>query len=162
MLTPTLDTWDDLNVNDPTILKNKRAPADIMNDIECEGAKAFLAEHPEFHVTPFNGQMLAAWCAQRAVPTTRKNLEVAYRDLAERGRLEIPSKPQPQGIETVPVRGGSAVASPTAEETAFLEKVKDDPTLTDHARKKRDALLRRAAVAQRPKFRGGNESPVVV
>jgi len=162
--TPTLDTWDDLNVNDPVFLKSKKEPADIMNDIECEGARAFLAAHPEFYATPFNGQMLGVWCAQRAVPITRKNLEVAHRDLAERGLLEIPATPQsgPLGIETVPVRGGSAVAPPTAEEAAFLKKVADDPALTDHARRKRDELLRRAAVAQRPKFRGGNEAPVVI
>ena len=105
-----------------------------------------------------------AWCAKHGVPTTLKNLEVAHRDLAERGLLEIPATPKigQQGIETVPVRGGSAVVPPTAEETAFLRKVADDPTLSDATRKKRDEQLRRAAVAQRPKFRGGDESPVVV
>ena len=84
---------------------------------------------------------------------TRTNLEIAWRGLQTEGQLEAKSAAQEaigklvtSEIEIRPVMG-APTAKPTPEEAATLEKVKDDPALSDRQRKARDEKLRRAATA---------------
>jgi hypothetical protein len=132
-------------------------------EVNLAGCEAFVTAHAEYFVTPWNAEILIAWLDDKDAPYTLRNLAIAYRDISEKGLIKKPpaSKPEPQEIVTIPVAGSSAVIPPTDEEKTLLEKTRDDITLTDHARKKRDELLRRAAVAQRPTLRG-NEPRVVI
>ena len=159
MITPKLDTIADI----PLV----EYPGSL-DEAQAEGCENFVARHPEYYQSDWNAGLLLAWLKKRRVPATLKNLEIAHCELSADGMLEkepAAPTPAPPKITTVPVEGGSAVMPPTDEERSLLEKTKDDPTLTDHARKKRDELLRRAAVASRitnSRLRSGEDPQILI
>jgi hypothetical protein len=125
---------------------------DDVEELNRVGCEAFVAAHTEFRKSDFNSLALMKFCNDRNVPFTLRNLEIALRAQLEAGLIEKhPSapRPAPQKIVTTVVEGRSATAEPTQEEMAFLDKVADNPKLSDHQRKARDEKLRRAAVASR-------------
>lgn len=134
---PTLDQW-------------RHWDAEIDRDeLNEQGCLAFLTVHGELSLE--NARRVAAWCEERDVPTTLKNLEIAHRYLAERGQLESApptEESRQQPIVTHPMEA-AGVAPPTDEEARQLDKLRDDPLLSDHARKQRDEKLRRLYVASR-------------
>jgi hypothetical protein len=143
MITPKLDTIADI----PLV----EYPGSI-DEANAEGCENFIARHPEFYQSDFNSAALMSWLDERLAPYTLKNLEIALHAQSVAGLIQkrpATSIPASRKIVTTPVEGRLATAEPTAEERSVLEKTKDDPTLTDHARRKRDELLRRAAVASR-------------
>lgn len=178
MTTPNLIKWDDLDTQ--SIISPILERADAMSkeelesaidealdpyDINADGLQCFIDKYGLTSL--FNGLALKDWCEKRDVPMVLCNLEIAMTDLKAQGLWEIeppgPTVPKvvAKKIVTKPVQG-AAVAPPTLEEAKFLDKVKDDPTLTGHARKKRDELLRRAAVASRWANRTSLPTPTVV
>jgi hypothetical protein len=152
MTRPRLDAWTDFGSD----YEYANAPAlEFQGRVNNEGCEAFKAAHPDLPLTEKNSQALIDWCEAELAPMTRKNLEVAWRELQAEGKLE--AKPAEQvamskllktEIEIRPVMGAPK-AKPTPEEAATLEKVKDDSSLSDHQRKARDEKLRRAATASR-------------
>ncbi len=156
MVTPKLDTI-------PTVPLSEYPGS--FDEVNVEGSENFIARHPEYYASDFNSLALRNWLDQRHALYTLKNLEVAFRFLTEAGTLEtrppVPRGPAPQRIKTKLVQGRLATLQPTEAESAFLSKVADDPNLTDHQRKARDAKLRRAAVAQRRQFPHGEPSIVI-
>jgi hypothetical protein len=119
--------------------------------VNAEGCEAFKVAHNDLPLTETHSQALIDWCEAELAPMTRKNLEIAWRELQAEGQLEAKSAAQEaigklvtSEIEIRPVMG-APTAKPTPEEAATLEKVKDDPALSDHQRKARDEKLRRAA-----------------
>lgn len=125
---------------------------DNIEELNRVGCEAFVAAHPDFHKSDFNSVSLMKWCNDRNVPFALRNLEIALHAQLEAGLIQKrPTAPTlaPKKITTAPVEGRLATAEPTTEERSVLEKTKDDPSLTDHVRKKRDEVLRRASVASR-------------
>jgi hypothetical protein len=153
MIRPTLDAWKDFGDD----YEYAHAPfLEFQEGINAQGCEAFKAAHPDLPLTEKNSTALIHWCELERVPMTRKNLEVAWRELQAEGALEAKPVAEEavgklfrQEIEIRPVEGRLAAAEPTGEEASALETVKDDPTLTDHSRKKRDAKLRDLANKQR-------------
>jgi hypothetical protein len=152
MTRPTLDAWKDFGDD----YEYAHAPfLEFQDGINAQGCEAFKAAHPDLPLTEKNSQALIHWCELERVPMTRKNLEVGWRELQAEGKLE-PTEPTQEAIgklvkaeiEIRPVMG-APTGKPTPEEAATLEKVKDDPTLSDHQRKARDEKLKRAATASR-------------
>lgn len=149
---PRLDAWTDFGGD----YEYANAPAlEFQGRVNNEGCTAFKEAHPEFPATEKNSQALIDWCAAKLAPMTRKNLEVAWSELKAEGELEE-VKPTQEAIgklitgeiEIRPVEAAQ-VAKPTAGETATLDKLRDDPSLSDGSRKKRDAQLRRVATQSR-------------
>ncbi len=159
MITPKLDTIADI----PLV----EYPGSF-DEANTEGCENFIVRHPEFYQTDVNATALVTWLDKRMAPYTLKNLEVAYAAQQRAGLIQTRApapRPAPRKIVTKPVEGGSAVIPPTDEELILLDKVKDDPSLTSHARKKRDELLRRAAIASRlshSSLRPGEDPPILI
>jgi hypothetical protein len=153
MTRPRLDGWGDFGSD----FEYASAPfLEFQARVNAEGCAAFKAAHPEFPATEKNSQALIDWCEAKLAPLTRRNLEIAFGELQAEEKLE--AKPVAQEAignlfqketQIRPAEGRLAAAEPTPEEAAELETVKDDPTLTDHSRKKRDAKLRDLANKQR-------------
>jgi hypothetical protein len=122
--------------------------------IEEAGVSAFLAATPGYFPSTKNGERMIGWCKSRGVPLTRWNLTLAFRDLSEEGQLEAaPPTPLPvvdkmAGVTLVREDALLEYQTPSDEATA-LEKVADDPNLSDHARKARDRRLALLAGQQR-------------
>jgi hypothetical protein len=152
MTRPTLDAWRDFGGD----YEYARAPfLEFQEGINAQGCAAFKAAHPDLPLTEKNSQALIHWCELERVPMTRKNLEVAWRELQADGALE--SKPVEQEaignlytkeIEIRPVEAAQ-VAEPTPQERKTLEATRDDSSLSDHTRKRRLAELKKAATASR-------------
>lgn len=152
MTRPRLDGWSDFGSD----FEYASAPfLEFQARVNAEGCEAFKAAHPEFPATDKNSQALINWCEAELAPMTRKNLEIAWRELKAEGKLE--AKPAAQEtigklvtneIEIRPVEAAQ-VAEPTSQERKTLEATKDDPGLSDRQRKARDEKLKRAATASR-------------
>jgi hypothetical protein len=159
MITPRLDSFADIPVAE--------YPGSF-DEANAEGCENFIARHAEFYQSEFNAAALLSYLDERLAPYTLKNLEIAYTARLEAGLIaKRPPAPKPAArkISTIPAEGRLASAEPTAEERSVLEKTKDDPNLTDHARRKRDELLRRAAVASRvanSRLRPGEDPQILV
>lgn len=123
-------------------------------EIEVAGAEAFLSANPSFYASEWNGELMVAWCRQQNVPTTRLNLTLAYQQLRAEGLLEIPPA---EPVLTIRQSDAfiNALAKDTVEELKTLEKLRDDPMLSDTTRKKRDAALKKLAIASRLANRRG-------
>ncbi len=124
-------------------------------EIDCLGAEAFLQAHPSFFQSEWNGEILVAWCRSRGIPATHSNLSAAYAELKRDGLLEIPTPEAlpPKKPETDAFI--NALAKDTEAELKALEKLRDDPLLSDQTRKKRDFALKRLAIASRLANRQG-------
>lgn len=142
-----LDQWSDFS------------PEIDRDEIDVAGAEAFIAAYPSFYKSEWNAGLLCTWCHSQNLPTTLTNLTAAHAVLSRDGLLEIASK---AGIR--PSRKDvmvEALAKDTAEELKALEKLRDDPLLSDTTRRKRDAALKKLAIASRiahrrgPPLRGG-------
>jgi hypothetical protein len=152
MTRPRLDGWSDFGSD----FEYASAPfLEFQARVNSEGCAAFKAANPDLPLTEKNSQALIDWCEAEHAPMTRKNLEIAWRELQAEGQLEAKQAAQEavanlfkKEIEIRPVIG-APTAKPTPEEAATLEKVKDDPGLSDHQRKARDEKLRREATASR-------------
>jgi len=152
MTRPTLDAWKDFGDD----YEYAHTPfLEFQEGINAQGCEAFKAAHPEFPATENNSQALIDWCETELAPMTRKNLEVAWRELQADGKLE--AKPAAQEaigklytkeIAIRPVEAAQ-VAQPTPDERKTLEATKDDPGLSDRQRKARDEKLKRVATASR-------------
>ena len=117
--------------------------------IAREGVAAFVVVHGP--LSERNASRVLSWLKAHLAPATRKNLEIAVRVLTADGQLERDTPVQKlmqKEIEIRPVQAAQT-AEPTTEEKVTLEKVKDDPNLSDHQRKLRDKRLKQAATAQR-------------
>src|SRR5437899_2184322 len=144
MTRPTLDAWKDFGDD----YEYAHAPfLEFQEGINAQGCEAFKAAHPDLPLTEKNSQALIHWCELERVPMTRKNLEVAWRELQAEGRLEAKSVAQQPiakllkaEIEIRPAEAAQ-VAEPTPQERKTLEATRDDSSLTDHTRKKRLAEL---------------------
>jgi hypothetical protein len=163
---PTLDAWrDELKrikanaiLDDPrSSLAQTRLAERTLKEIEIRerqrGAVRVVAEQRDAKsrapVPEADGPSLDVQ------PLTRKNLEIAWRELKAEGKLED-IKPTQEAVgklvtSEVKIRPVEAAqtAEPTKAEKAVLERTKDDSTLSDHTRKKRDAELKKAATASR-------------
>ena len=133
-------------------------------EIDVTGAEAFAEKHTGYYASDWNGSLLVAWCRQRAIPTTCRNLTLAFEELSADGMLEAAPKRNPAAGRR---SGGiiQALAVESEQELAALAKLKDDPSLSDATRRKRDVTLRRLAVAQRTAFRrpgSGDQQKVVI
>jgi hypothetical protein len=152
MTRPRLDGWSDFGSD----FEYASAPfLEFQARVNAEGCAAFKAANPDLPLTEKNSQALIDWCELERVPMTRKNLEVAWRELQAEGKLEAKSDVQEaigklytKEIEIRPVEAAQ-VAGPTSDEKATLDKLRDDPSLSDGTRKARDEKLRRAATASR-------------
>jgi hypothetical protein len=151
MTRPRLDHWSDV----PEFDAPHEAVQTFKEQFDREGCQAFLAAHPEFPQTEANAFVLLKWCGDLHVPASRHNLEIALRELKGASKLEDAAPTQDsigrlvtKEIEIRPVEAAQ-VAEPTPQERKTLEAVKDDPSLSDHARKQRDEKLKRAATQSR-------------
>ena len=142
----TLDAWQQFGSD----ADYHRQPALAYEDaIAREGARAYVTVHGP--LSERNGTRVLSWLKAHLVPATRRNLEIAVRVLSAEAQLERETpvhKLVQKEIEIRPVLAAQT-AEPTAEEKVTLEKVKDDPNLSDHQRKARDKKLKQAATAQR-------------
>jgi hypothetical protein len=149
---PRLDAWTDFGSD----FEYANAPfLEFQARVNAEGCAAFRAAHPDLPLTEKNSQALIDWCALERVPMTRGNLSTAWGELKSEGKLEAKSVAQEaigklvtSEIEIRPVEAAQ-VAEPTADEKATLDKLRDDPSLSDGTRKKRDEQLRRVATQSR-------------
>jgi hypothetical protein len=147
---PHLDTWKSFGGDYEYHFK----PAlEFKDKINREGASAFMAGNPSFPASAKNAQALFDWCEAQQVPLTRKNLEVAWRELRAEGKLEqkFAEQETTKAVADLVIRPVEAaqVAPPTKKEQAVLVAVKDDPALNDRQRKARDEKLKRAATQSR-------------
>ena len=157
MTRPRLDGWSDFGSD----CEYASAPfLEFQARVNAEGCEAFKVAHPEFPATENNSQALIDWCEAELAPMTRKNLEVAWRELQAEGKLEQAEPTQEaigklytKEIEIRPVEAAQ-VAEPTDDEKTTLDKLRDDPSLSDGTRKRRDEQLKRAATASRLANRG--------
>jgi hypothetical protein len=122
------------------------------------GAEAFVATHPEYYCCDENATALAGRLAQygenKKLPYSLRNLQLAYREVLAEGKIKAappaaaPAEVDSRGI--IKVREDALMVYETpAAEAAALEKVVDDPNLSDHARKARDRRLATLAGQQR-------------
>ena len=150
---PRLDQFDDF-----TLL----GPQDI-EDLNRRGSDAFIESNAEYYPSQYNSMALMKWCNDRTVPFTRKNLEIAYREMQAAGLVELRPTPAPlvrRKIRTGPTEP-ERVDDPSLTDPEPQREFADDPALTDRERKDRDEKLRRAAVAQRRRFPRGEPSIVI-
>jgi hypothetical protein len=134
---------------------------EVADEIDLEGAERFLAAHPqwnaEFH-SEANGKKLLDWCRVRRAPCSLWNLSVAFNALSADGSLErvTPSQaPEANtGNPSITLARSDALAEyqPSEQETENLEKLSDDTTLSDHARKTKDKKLRALAQQQQREY----------
>jgi hypothetical protein len=123
--------------------------SDFLGDIESDeeldvmGAEAFLNTHKDFPQTEYNGLIMVAWCRSRGIPTTNKNLSLAFKDLQGSGFLEPAPRLAPRASS------GIFIAGLADENGAQLKALADDPSLSDHTRKKRFEALKKLATQQR-------------
>jgi hypothetical protein len=128
--------------------------SDFLGDIESDeeldvmGAEAFLNTHKDFPQTEYNGLIMVAWCRSRGIPTTNKNLSLAFKDLQGSGFLEPAPRSAPRASGT-----GIFIVGFSDENGDALRKLADDPSLSDTTRKKRFEALKKLAVAQRISMR---------
>src|SRR5437879_3724764 len=91
MTRPRLDGWRDFGSD----FEYASAPfLEFQARVNAEGCEAFKVAHPEFPATEKNSQALIDWCETELAPMTRKNLEVAWRELQADGQVE--AKPAAQ------------------------------------------------------------------
>jgi hypothetical protein len=134
---------------------------EVADEIDLEGAERFLATHPqwnaEFH-SEANSKKLLDWCRVRRVPCSLWNLSIGFGDLLADAVLE---KVEPSQAPKANTRNPSITLSvqdvlshyvPGTEEASTLEKLSDDPSLGDKARKNRDQKLRVLAQQQRREY----------
>jgi hypothetical protein len=148
---PRLDSWDDFGSD----YEYAHAPAlEFKERVNYEGTQAFKIANPSFPNTENNCTALVEWCEAQLVPLTRRNLEIAWRELASEGKLEKQTEPAAEAVgnlhrlEIQPVVAAQT-AKPTRKEKEALEAVKDDPNLNDHQRKVRFKKLKQAATQSR-------------
>ena len=142
----TLDDWQQFGRD----ADYHRQPALQFEDaIAREGISAYVAAHGP--LSERNASRVLSWVKAHLVPATRNNLEIAVRVLTAEAQLERETPVQKLMQKEMEIRPvvAAQTAEPTAEEKATLEKVKDDPNLSDHQRKLRDKKLKQAATAQR-------------
>jgi hypothetical protein len=124
---------------------------EFQEQFNAEGCQAFASSHTDFPFCDFAANALHEWL--RDLPYSRRNLELAWAAL-DLGKLTpIESFPEPLQVVPRPVVAAPAVAAPSEAEQKHLDKLRDDPTLSDAQRRSRDANLRRAAVASRVAIR---------
>ena len=150
---PRLDQFEEFNL---------RGPEEV-EDLNRRGSDAFIESNAEYYPSQYNSMALMKWCNDRTVPFTRKNLEIAYREMQAAGLVEL--RPTPPPVVRRKTKATSEVDEFTVtdpeSQREFLNKVADDPGLTDFQRKARDEKLRRAAIAQRRRFPRGEPSIVI-
>ena len=158
-LLPRLDLFDDFTIIKIALDEEDRARG--IAHIEDVGTRAFLAHTPSYFQCDRNAELLVGWCATRGVPTTRHNLDIAFRDLSEDGQLEaapVPAAPVPNKFVGITrVREDTMMTYvPPLGEAAALDKLRDDSSLSDHQRKARDRKLTLLAGQQRRAFASQN------
>ncbi len=145
---PRLDQWTDF----PEILTfpvNSEAQNEAMRQINREGCQFFIDAHPEHPANEYTGLKLAQWCHERKVPATRRNLELAARDLDLGTLTPVETEPELIARPTPTFMVHAAQTSPpTPQERKRLAAVSDDVSLNDHQRKNRDRKLRNMSNAQ--------------
>jgi hypothetical protein len=134
---------------------------EVAAEIDQEGTERFIERHPEWNTsyqTGANAKKLLGWCEARRIPKTLWNLSIGFGDLLADGLLEKVA-PSPEAPEVDKSRGiieartdALAEYQPSEQETESLEKLSDDPSLGDRARKNRDDKLRLLAQQQRREY----------
>lgn len=146
---PRLDKFEDFAL---------LGPQDI-EELNRKGSEAFIESNAEYYPSQYNSMALMKWCNDRTVPFTRKNLEIAYREMGAAGLVEL--RPTPPPVVRRKAKTASEVDEFTVTDPEPQREFADDPALTDRERKDRDEKLRRAAVAQRRRFPRGEPSIVI-
>jgi hypothetical protein len=120
---------------------------EFQEEFNADGCQAFGSSHPEFPFSEYAANAMREWL--RDLPYSRRNLELAWAAL-DLGKL-TPNESFPEPLQVVPrpIVAAPAVAAPSDAEQKHLDKLRDDPTLSDAQRRSRDTNLRRAAVASR-------------
>jgi hypothetical protein len=133
---------------------------EVADEIDQEGTGRFIESHPEWdtYQTGANARKLLGWCEARRIPKTLWNLSIAFGDLLADGLLEKVEPSQVPEVDngnpsiTLTVQNALAHYVPSAEESSTLEKLSDDTSLGDRARKNRDDKLRLLAGRQRRQY----------
>jgi hypothetical protein len=124
---------------------------EFQEQFNAEGCHAFGSSDPEFPFSEYAANALHEWL--RDLPYSRRNLELDWAAL-DLGKLTpIESFPEPLRALPRPLVAAPAVAAPSEAEQKHLDKLRDDPTLSDVQRRSRDTNLRRAAAASRVPIR---------
>lgn len=120
--------------------------------VDDKGTQAFLDAHPEFYQCAENSKLLEAWLyMHNDAPFTRLNLELAQRALGDGLKTAPPEPAVVDKTRGIIVQVGDTLAEyqTPPEEQEALDKLKDDPSLSDYQRKARDRKLALLAGAQR-------------
>jgi hypothetical protein len=126
----------------------------ILEEFEAAETATFIAAHPEYYPSEFNLGLIRAWLAIYDVPFSEWNLTICVNDLKEDGLLEPPPPTAAPELDSsrgvLQVRGDALLEYQTpSDERQGLEKLKDDPSLSDAARKARMRKLSLLAANQR-------------
>jgi hypothetical protein len=99
---------------------------DVEQQRDTNAANQFLEKHPEYFNSDANGAALRDWLKFQQVPTTVKNLEIAFRVLSADGKLE--SFPVQVEIEPTPVDKTRGIIKTEVKGTTVLRyKAPDTP-----------------------------------
>jgi hypothetical protein len=131
-----------------------RQKVDLVLEFEGAEIEKFVQAHPEYYASPFNLGLIRAWLSLYDGIYSAWNLAICYEDLRRDGLLEAAPPPTPAELDNsrgvIKVREDALMVYETpSDETAALEKLRDDSSLSDRARKNRDERLRLLAGQQR-------------
>jgi hypothetical protein len=87
----------------------------ILDTVQAVEIQAFLKEYPEFVPPPNAHDLFYEWANKNKLPLTLKNMEIAYRELRDDGKLKVPA--------------ANSGAAPTAAASTTASTVPNHPSV---------------------------------